>query len=79
MNTNRIVLCISLFVLVLVIGISTKVLVKKLDLYNGWLLLATIMHFIGALVIPMIFIVRNENLYNFNKCQIMKFFKLCWK
>ena len=80
MNTNRIILCISLFVLVLVIGVSSKVIARRTgDLYNGWLLMTTILHFIITLVIPMIFIVRNDNLYNFFKYQIIKFFKLCRK
>ena len=80
MNTNRIILCISFFVLVLVIGVSSKVIARRTgDLYNGWLLLTTILHFFLTLVIPMIFIVRNDNLYHFFKYQIIKFFKLCWK
>ena len=80
MNTNRIILCLSLVVLVLVIGIGSKVIVRITgDLYNGWLQFTTVLHFILTIVIPMIFIIRNDNLYNLFKCQIIKFFKLCQK
>ena len=80
MNTNRIILCLSLVVLVLVIGVGSKVIVRITgDLYNGWLQFTTVLHFILTIVIPMIFIIRNDNLYNLFKCQIIKFFKLCQK
>ena len=80
MNTNRIILCLSLVVLVLVIGVGSKVIVRITgDLYNGWLQFTTVLHFILTIVIPMIFIIRNDNLYNLFKCQIIKFFELCQK
>ena len=80
MNTNRIILCLSLVVLVLVIGVGSKVIVRITgDLYNGWLQFTTVLHFILTIVIPMIFIIRNDDLYNLFKCQIIKFFKLCQK
>ena len=72
-STNRIeigVLCISVLV-VLFMSLwttdSTDKLLKRI----------VIVQFINTNVIPIIFIVRNENMYSYFKCKIMKL--LCYK
>ena len=74
-NTLRIVLglySVGLFFIILILG-----LVKNTPEYIHLRIAHCIITFINNIVIPVIFIVRNENLCNFCQCQIMKIFKCC--
>ena len=75
-NTVRIVLCLSslgLFSIILIIGKSS------IPEYIHWLIILSTLSFINIIVIPVIFIVRTENLYHFSQRQIIKIFQCCRK
>ena len=75
-DTVRIVLCLSslgLFSIILIIGKSS------IPEYIHWLIILSTLSFINIIVIPVIFIVRTENLYHFSQRQIIKIFQCCRK
>ena len=77
-NTVRIVLCLSSvirFIVILVIGKSSILIPDYIHL----LIIASTINFINIIVIPVMFIVRNENLYHFSQRQIIKIFQCCRK
>ena len=76
-NTVRIVLSLSSIGLFFII-------LKTLNYYyypdyNHFLLTSSALHFIYNIAIPVIFIIRNDNLYHFCQFQIMQIFKCCPK
>ena len=79
-NTVRIVLSLSsvgLFVLIL--KISSYYLTLSTPDYIHFLITSSALNFIYNIAIPVIYIVRNDNLYHFCQFQIMEIFKCCRK
>ena len=77
-NTVRILLSLSsvgLFCVILIL-ISYYSTLSSPD-YIHLLIASCTLNFICNIVIPVIYIVRNENLYHFCRCQIIKIFKCC--
>ena len=73
-NTVRILLSISsvtLLFIILILGALSR------PEYIHLLIASSILNFINNVIIPVIYIVRNENLYHFCQCQIKKIFKCC--
>ena len=79
-NTVRILLSLSsvgLFFVILILICYYSTLSSPE--YIHLLIASSTLNFIYNIVIPVIYIVRNENLYHFCQCQIMKIFKCCRK
>ena len=79
-NTVRIVLSLSSVGLFLIIlKFFSYFLTLSVPEYIHLLITSCALNFIYNIAIPVTYIVRNENLYHFCQCQIMKIFKCCQK
>ena len=76
-NTIRVVLILCFVLLLSFIFFlrSVNTAVKSKNLYIQYLRLTSVLMLIHHICIPATFIVRNENLYIFSKCQILKIIK----
>ena len=76
-NTIRVVLILCFVLLLSFIFFlrSVNSAVKSKNLYIQYLRLTSVLMLIHHIFIPATFIVRNENLYIFSKCQISKIIK----
>ena len=79
-NTVCIVICLILCSFLVLVYIVIFVRGKSIILEHiHWLIFICTLNFINIIVIPVIFIVRNENLYHFSQRQIIKIFQCCRK
>ena len=75
-NTIRVVLILCfVFLLSMIVWLGSVSAVDSKSLYVQYLRITSILLFIHHIFIPATFIVGNENLYRFSKCQIIKIMK----
>ena len=79
-NTVQIVLGLSsVGIFCLILKISSCYFTLSTPDYIHFLIISSALNFIYNIVIPVIYIVRNDNLYHFCQFQIMQIFKCCPK